>query len=183
MPVLTRSIISDRKGWTPLAEDWNGDGKTKVGVYQNGVWYLDYTGNGAWNASADKLYLFGATGWTPVPGDWNKDGRTEVGAYRNGVFQLDYNGNGVWNGATSDKQVNFGITGYTPKAGDWNGDGTTEVGLTNGISWYLDNGDAVIPSTTRILQSRLQHRMAGSPGHGEHLILSPGVTRAVPGRP
>ena len=136
------------KGWTPLTEDWNGDGKTKVGVYQNGVWYLDYTGNGAWNASADKLYLFGATGWTPVPGDWNKDGRTEVGAYRIGTFQMDYNGNGVWNGAAGDKQVNSGITGYTPKAGDWNGDGTTEVGLTNGVSWYLDNGDAVIPSTT-----------------------------------
>ena len=136
------------KGWTPLVEDWNGDGKAKVGVYQNGVWYLDYTGNGAWNASADKVYSFGSTGWTPVTGDWNKDGRTEVGTHRNGVFQLDYNGNGVWNGATSDKQVNFGITGYTPKAGDWNNDGKTKVGLTNGITWYLDNGDAAPPSAT-----------------------------------
>jgi parallel beta-helix repeat protein len=136
------------KGWTPLVEDWNGDGKTKVGVYQNGIWYLDYTGNGAWNASADKIYSFGSTGWTPVPGDWNEDGRTEVGTHRNGVFQLDYNGNGVWNGATSDKQVNFGITGYTPKAGDWNNDGKTKAGLTNGITWYLDNGDAAPPSAT-----------------------------------
>ena len=79
----------------------------EVGVYQNGVWYLDYNGNGVWNAGIDKVYNFGSTGWTPVTGDWNGDGKTKVGVYQNGVWYLDYNGNGVWN-AGIDKVYNFG---------------------------------------------------------------------------
>ncbi len=44
-------------GWNLVIGDWNGDGKgTKIGVYQNGVWYLDYNGNGMWDAGTDKVY-------------------------------------------------------------------------------------------------------------------------------
>lgn len=34
----------------PVVGDWNGDGKTKVGVYRpsEGTFYLDYNGNGTW---------------------------------------------------------------------------------------------------------------------------------------
>ena len=34
--------------------------KTMIGVYQNGVWYLDWNGNGAWDQGVDKVYSFGA---------------------------------------------------------------------------------------------------------------------------
>ena len=33
-------------GWTSIEGDWNGDGTTKIGVYKDGVWYLDYNGDG-----------------------------------------------------------------------------------------------------------------------------------------
>ena len=36
-------------GWTSVVGDWNGDGKTEIGIYQNGAWYLDYDGSGNWS--------------------------------------------------------------------------------------------------------------------------------------
>ena len=58
-------------GWTTVLGDWNGDAKTDIGVYQNGVWYLDYNGNGAWETGTDKVYSFGAPGYNPVIGKWS----------------------------------------------------------------------------------------------------------------
>jgi hypothetical protein len=135
-------------GWAdpnviPVVGDWNGDGRTKIGVYYNGFWYLDYDGNGVWDGGVnDKQYNFGwaATGVTPMLGDWNSDGRTKVGIYYNGLWYLDYDGNGIWDGGVNDKQYNFGwaATGVTPMLGDWNGDGRTKVGIYYNGLWYLD---------------------------------------------
>ena len=36
-------------GWTSVVGDWNGRTGTKIGVYKDGVWYLDWNGNGAWD--------------------------------------------------------------------------------------------------------------------------------------
>ena len=51
--------------------DWNGDNKTEIGIYKDGTWYLDYNGNGLWDAGIDKLDYFGTLGWTPVVGEWS----------------------------------------------------------------------------------------------------------------
>ena len=75
--------------------DWNGDNKIEIGVYQDGVWYLDWNGNGVWDG-ADKIYFFGAPGWINVTGDWNHDGKTEIGVTDGQQWYLDTNGNGVW---------------------------------------------------------------------------------------
>jgi hypothetical protein len=60
-------------GGIPVVGDWNQNGKTKIGVYQNGVWLLDYNGNYGWDGIVtDKSYSFpGVTGWAPVVGKWN----------------------------------------------------------------------------------------------------------------
>jgi len=50
--------------------DWNGDGVTEIGIYKDGVWYLDYNGNGIWDTGIDKVDYFGTLGWTPVVGKW-----------------------------------------------------------------------------------------------------------------
>jgi len=56
---------------TPVVGDWNGDGTSKIGVYNslNGDWKLDYDRNGVWNATADKVYNIGVG--TPVVGKWS----------------------------------------------------------------------------------------------------------------
>jgi hypothetical protein len=40
----------------PVTGDWDGSGITKVGIFSNGTWYLDKSGNGAWDGgSVDTL--------------------------------------------------------------------------------------------------------------------------------
>jgi hypothetical protein len=47
-------------GATVVTGDWNGDGKTKTGVYSNGYWYLDYDGNSTWDGGLiDKFAAWG----------------------------------------------------------------------------------------------------------------------------
>jgi hypothetical protein len=126
----------------PVVGDWNGDGRTKIGVYYNGFWYLDYDGNGVWDGGVnDKAYSFGwaATGVTPMLGDWSGTGTTKIGIYYYGFWYLDYDGDGVWNPA-NDKAYTFGwnATGVTPVLGDWNGDGRAKIGIYYYGSWYLD---------------------------------------------
>jgi hypothetical protein len=112
-------------------------GSSKVGIYKDGMWYLDNDGSGTWNAG-DRANMFGAPGWMPVLGDWNGDGSTKIGVYKDGMWYLDYNGNGVWD-AGIDKVDMFGAVGWTPLVGDWNGTGTTKIGVYKDGMWYLDN--------------------------------------------
>jgi uncharacterized repeat protein (TIGR01451 family) len=122
--------------------DWNGDGRTKIGVYRDGEWLLDYNGNGVWEGTpADKIVYFGSPGFAPVVGDWNGSGTTKVGVYKDGTWILDYNGNFQWD-AGIDKFVYFGSAGQTPVLGDWNGSGSTKIGVYQDGLWVLDyNGN------------------------------------------
>jgi hypothetical protein len=111
-------------GAIPVTGDWTGDGKTKIGVFVNGTWYLDLNGNGIWDGpSIDGLYNFGGglVGAVPVTGDWTGDGKTKIGVFVNGVWYLDLNGNGAWDGTSTDKLYNFGggIAGAVPVTGKW----------------------------------------------------------------
>jgi thermitase len=110
---------------------------TKIGVFRNGGWYLDYDGNGIWDSGIDNSSAFGAPGWTSVVGDWNGDGKTKIGVYKDGAWYLDYDGTGIWD-AGKDNTSMFGAPGWTSVVGDWNGDGKTKVGVYKDGGWYLD---------------------------------------------
>jgi hypothetical protein len=141
---------SCQSGETPVVGDWNGDGRTKIGVYCDGTWLLDYNGNGVWDGSGvDKLIYFGGPGYMPVVGDWNGSGWTKIGAYSNGTWVLDYNGNFTLDGTGIDKSLYFGGPGYAPAVGDWNGSGWTKVGAYVDGTWLLDyNGNFVWDGTS-----------------------------------
>ena len=134
-------------GEKPIYGDWNGDGKMKAGVYNNGTWLLDYNGNGVWDGTTVDKAIFWSTGQStdvPVMGDWNGDGKTKIGIYNNGTWILDYNGNGVWEGPGVDKTIYWstGQAGEVPAAGDWNGDGKTKIGIYSNGTWILEyNGN------------------------------------------
>ena len=124
----------------PVTGDWNADDKTEIGNYKgNGVWALDFNGNGAWDgATTDKLLTFGSASDQPVTGDWNGDGKTEIGSYKNnGAWELDFNGNGIWDGAITDKLFTFGSASDQPVTGDWNGDGKDDMGFYRSLNFYL----------------------------------------------
>jgi len=131
-------------GDLPVTGDWDGAGKTRIGIYRpaTGEWLLDYNGNGLSDA-ADKTYHFGGQpGDLPVTGDWDGTGKTKIGIYRpaTGEWLLDYNGDGVFK-APQDRAYRFGgQPGDRPVTGDWTGTGTTNIGIVRkDYRWVLDS--------------------------------------------
>ncbi len=134
---------------TPLVGDWDGDGLDETGLYYNGNFYLDTTGNGSWDlvSGGDTFREFGITVIRdiaiPVVGDWNGDGIDDLGLYNDGYFYLDTTGNGVWDAVSGgDTFRDFGITAIrdtaVPVVGDWNGDGADDLGVYDQGYFYLD---------------------------------------------
>jgi dolichyl-diphosphooligosaccharide--protein glycosyltransferase len=133
-PQSNIKIFEYHKDVIPLTGDWNGDKKTKTGLWQpDGSFMVDMNGDG----KLVSLGLFGYPTDVPLTGDWNGDGRTEIGAWRptDLCFYLDYNGNGAWDPDKGDKKIGpFGMSyDDRPVTGDWNGDGRDEIGV-----WYRD---------------------------------------------
>jgi len=132
-PSTDRHFTFGLTGDISVTGDWNNDGLTNIGVFRPSTrtWYLDYTGNGAWNGpSTDRQYTFGLIGDIPVIGDWNMDGFSSIGVFRPSTrtWYLDYNGNGVWNGPSTDWQYTFGLIGDIPITGKWSGiSGTASI--------------------------------------------------------
>ena len=114
------------KGDIAVVGDWNGDGIYTVGIFRNGVWYLDMDGDGRWS-DGDVMVEFGQEGDLPVVGDWTGDGITKLGVYRNGTFYLDTNNNHKLD--ATDKVFQLGGAGDKPVAGDWTGNGVDKVGV------------------------------------------------------
>ena len=132
-------------GDVPVTGDWNGDGRTKIGIFRNGLWLLDMNGNGRWDGDqVDRIASIGQAGDKPVVGDWNGDGRTKVGAFRpagpdTGLWVIDYNGNGRWDSEPIDKAWRLGLPGGDiPVVGDWNNNGKTKIGIFR--PWGADQG-------------------------------------------
>ncbi|TAN39646.1 MAG: hypothetical protein EPN25_10740 [Nitrospirae bacterium] len=111
-------------GAVPVTGDWTGSGTTKIGVYTGGTWYVDLSGNGAWDGTpTDALYTFGAgvAGAIPVTGDWTGSGTTKIGVYTGGTWYVDLSGNGAWDGTPTDALYTFGagVAGASPVTGRW----------------------------------------------------------------
>lgn len=120
---------------TPVTGDWNGDGKTEIGVFRavgtQGQFILDTDNDGV----AEHRVKFGLASDKPVSGDWDHDNYDEIGVYRavgsQGQFILDYTNCdtiGTRTGVASSR-INFGTSTDIPIPIDLNNDGTTEVGV------------------------------------------------------
>ncbi|HEY2923209.1 MAG TPA: InlB B-repeat-containing protein [Candidatus Binatia bacterium] len=140
-----------RQGDLPVAGDWNGTGRTKIGVFRptTGEWFLDLDGDGRLDScSIDRcIASFAQQGDLPVVGDWDATGTSKIGLFRpsTGEWFLDLNGNGIWDGCNVDQCIAaFGQPGDLPIAGDWDAAGTSKIGLFRPATgdWFLDlNGN------------------------------------------
>jgi hypothetical protein len=113
--------------------DWNGDGKSKVGVFRSthdaantAVFTLDTNNNHQFDSGADAVFTFGVFTDGIVIGDWNGDGTSKVGVYRpatsfgapgTAVFSLDNNNNHVFD--STDQVFLFGVVTDQFLAGNW----------------------------------------------------------------
>ena len=120
-----------RRSWQPIVGDWNGDGRTTVGLYQPGASIFRLDDSSPPGGAAEIVAQLPAPSSVAVAlaGDWDGDGRDGVGFYdpAAGRFHLadDPTAGGL--------AVSFGFgppgAGLVPVVGDWDGDGRDEVGL------------------------------------------------------
>jgi hypothetical protein len=137
-------------GDIPVSGDWDCSGVKRIGVFRNGSWILDMTGNGVIDAHT-RTVLFGQAGDLPIVGDWNGTGCIKLGLLRQGTFILDLSGHlsGVPTGL-GDVTFPFGLPGDLPVASDWNQSGTSKVGVFRNGQWLVDyNGDRVFNGLDR----------------------------------
>jgi hypothetical protein len=143
--------------------DWNGDGRTKVGVARGlpdgtAVFSLDVKGDGNWGAG-DRIVRFGRATDKFGAGNWTGTAVSSVIVERPGpggvaVFSEDTNGDGVF--GPGDRVFSFGYDSDQFIEGDWNGDGRTKIGVVrpgpNGtLVFSLDtNGDGVFDAGDQV---------------------------------
>ena len=67
-------------GGTPLAGDFDGDGKDEMAVFKDGYWLIDINHNGRWDQE-DLFAKLGDEEDRPVVGDWDGDGKDDIGIF------------------------------------------------------------------------------------------------------
>jgi hypothetical protein len=128
-------------GDIPVTGDWNGSGKTQIGVYRpsDETFYLgDVNGVSEWS------YHYGNPGDDPITGDWDGSGATQIGVYRpsDETFYLgDVNG-------LSTADYPFGNQNDVPITGDWDGSGRTQIGVyrPSDETFYLGDVNGFAPT-------------------------------------
>ena len=116
----------------PLLGDWNGDGRTTVGIRRGETFYLS---NRVGGGPADYSFRYGRPGDVVLVGDWNGDGRDTIGVRRGATFYLS----NAPRGGSADETFTYGSRADVPLVGDWNGDGQTTVGIKRGRDYHLTN--------------------------------------------
>ncbi len=106
--------------------DFNGDGISSIGIFNEGEWKLDVDGDGHFTIGVDKQVRLGDTGDQPIVGDFDGDGIDDIGIVRGRQVIIDTNGNGRID--ATDQVFMMDDVGNVI-AGDFDGDGRDEPAL------------------------------------------------------
>lgn len=117
-PVSKIAFTFGQNGDTPVAGDWDGDGKDSIGTYTDAtsVWRLS---NGFAGTVDFTPVVFGNINTRPIAGDWNGDGLDTIGVFNQVTAVMALN-NAIIAG-DGEIVFNFGQAGDIPLAGDWDG--------------------------------------------------------------
>lgn len=126
--VAVRIAADDRD--VRLAADWDGNGSSTPGVYQNGWFHFRNTNV---HGPVEVSVHYGAPGWIPVVGDWDGNGTDTIGVYIDGWWYLR-NSNTP---GPPDIVVHYGAPGYVPVVGNWDGLGGDGIGVYVSGQWHL----------------------------------------------
>jgi hypothetical protein len=125
-----------------VGADIDGDCKSDIGVYRDGVWTIIRSSDGG-----NTVVNWGGSVWQPVPGDYDGDGKTDIAVYfpTYGVWSIIRSSDG------GNTVVNWGGSLWQPVPGDYDGDGKTDIAVYNssaGGVWSIirssDGGNTVV---------------------------------------
>ena len=146
-------------GDQPVAGDWNGDGRTDLGVFRDGTFLRGVI---TITTACPRCFSvttvepldplpFGQAGDQPIAGDWNGDGIDDVGVYRSNTstFLLrvpETVAVAPCHGCPPQTEIRvstvtrqFGSAGDLPVTGDWDGDGKDSIGVFHGGVFEVTN--------------------------------------------
>lgn len=145
-------------GGLPIAGDFNGDGFDELGIFVDGHWFVDFNGNGVWDAD-DWWLEFGEAGDRPIVGDWDQDEKVDVGVVATGrrgrpadrFTEPTDDGSHPYRSWITVctqracfkqdrlREIHFGAGEMLPVVGDWNGRGNICIGAFQEGAWILDS--------------------------------------------
>jgi uncharacterized delta-60 repeat protein len=115
-----------------VSADYDGDGKADLTTYNNGLWTIRQSTNGA-----IRYESLGYSDDLLVPADYDGDGKVDIAVWRpsNSYWYWLSSRDGSFN------SYQFGLSSDAPTPGDYDGDGRTDfavVRLENGFQvWYI----------------------------------------------
>lgn len=137
-------------GCSPIAGDWNGDGRTTLGQVcmheptNSWRWVMTDT-NGPSGVIAD--FRYGNLSCTPVVGDWNGGSQvlTRIGVACDDGPDIVWNLRNSLSSGPAEARFTWGNAQCTPVTGDWDADGRSTPGVacpnrpTNEWRWLTTN--------------------------------------------
>jgi hypothetical protein len=132
LTISTSHWGSGSPGDIPVPEDYDGDGKSDLAVWQpsNGNWYVLRSSD-----NNPQIIQWGLKGDTPLPGDYDGDGKADLAVFRpsDGYWYILQSSNNTL------RALPWGFPTDKPVPGDYDGDGKTDVAMWRpgeGI-WYI----------------------------------------------
>jgi hypothetical protein len=131
--IRRRVFPSTYNPFTPVVPaDYDGDGKADFATFNNGLWTIEQSTNGA-----IRTVSFGYSDDLPLRADFDGDGKADIAVWRRS--------NGYWywlssrDGSFNSYQFGLSIDFDVPKPGDYDGDGRTDFAVyrrATGV-WYI----------------------------------------------
>jgi hypothetical protein len=90
-------FIAFQPGDIAIAGDWDGDGRSEVGVFRGGnTFMLDSNGNRTWDGpGVDMEFTAAVSGGRPAVADYTGDGRSDIAVFLRNTFHIDTNSDGI----------------------------------------------------------------------------------------
>jgi len=113
-----------------VLNDYDGDGKSDLAVYNSGRWYI-------YSLARNSTLAYGG-GWgsadsIPVSGDYDGDGKSDLAVYNSGrwyIYSLARSSTLAYGGG-------WGGTDSIPLSGDYDEDGKSDIAVYQNSLWYI----------------------------------------------